>query len=195
MIDTKPPPSELTPGVISGSPIEYSRHNLWPSGHHPLVPALVPPKLPQSRQNLHEQGEIRQINSTEYPKENPAKYPNKSLPQSTDAPSTKRKRGRPKKLIMDPATNSYIDLSHPHFKVLNKQLKPLLAKEYQMEDGSTHMTSQTHSVLKCYDQDQVKELLQKKDRRGRPRKFPIELTGVTIKGIRINGAKKRKLVS
>jgi hypothetical protein len=42
------------------------------------------------------------------------------------------------------------------------------------------------------DDEAVKELLKRKDRRGRPRKFPIEETGLTIKGIRVNGVTKNR---
>ena len=38
----------------------------------------------------------------------------------------------------------------------------------------------------------MQNLLQKKDRRGRPRKFPVEQTGVTIKGVRVNGTMKQR---
>lgn len=102
---------------------------------------------------------------------------------------TKRKRGRPKKLLLDPATNTYIDLLHPNFKQLNKQLKPVQTKEYRLEDGRTQVAP---TALRLFDDAAVRLLLKKKDRRGRPRKFPIEQTGVTIKGVRINGSKKRK---
>lgn len=44
--------------------------------------------------------------------------------------------------------------------------------------------------LRSLEDDAVKQLIQKKDRRGRPRKFPIEETGITIKGIRVNGRGK-----
>lgn len=107
------------------------------------------------------------------------------------AGEVKRKRGRPKKIILDPSTNTYIDSSHPNFKQLNKQLKPM-AHQYRLDDGTTQLASAPSAVLRSYDQNEVRLLLQKKDKRGRPRKFPVEETGLTIKGVRINGAKRRK---
>lgn len=99
---------------------------------------------------------------------------------------TKKKRGRPKKLILDPTTNNYIDSSHENFKRLNKLLKESEAKT----KGKNGPKSNGMKFDLLNDQD-LKQLLELKDRRGRPRKFPIELTGVTIKGVRVNGSKSR----
>jgi len=46
--------------------------------------------------------------------------------------------------------------------------------------------------MRTLEDEAVQQLLQKKDRRGRPRKFPIEETGLTIKGIRVNGTVKQR---
>lgn len=159
----------------------------------------------------------------------------------------KKKRGRPKKLILDPETNTYIDSTHPNFKHLNKVLKDAtdggLSKAHQKElkqqrkqlqqqqaqqqaqaqaqaqqaqqqqqpkkRGRKPNSAKAHidnegipaSLSKLFEQppsmrnlgdEAVQQLLKKKDRRGRPRKFPVEETGVTIKGIRINGNKINK---
>ena len=52
--------------------------------------------------------------------------------------------------------------------------------------GLSKLFEQPPSMRNLGD-EAVQQLLKKKDRRGRPRKFPVEETGVTIKGIRING--------
>ncbi|PYD24022.1 hypothetical protein DND58_29040, partial [Pseudomonas syringae pv. pisi] len=41
--------------------------------------------------------------------------------------------------------------------------------------------------LKSLNDLAVQQLLEKKDKRGRPRKFPIEKTGLTIRGVRVSG--------
>lgn len=107
---------------------------------------------------------------------------------------TKKKRGRPKKLIFDPLTNRYIDSSHPSFKQLNKLLKCALPNE---DDPNVRVAgSAKHEDhprnLRLLEDEAVQELILKKDRRGRPRKFPIEETGLTIKGIRVNGVIKHR---
>lgn len=107
----------------------------------------------------------------------------------TEEEGAKRKRGRPKKLILDPSTNQYIDSSHENYKKLNKLLKESMAKASPASEKESIVEKGTSFDL-LNDQD-VKQLLELKDRRGRPRKFPIELTGVTIKGVRVNGSKAR----
>ncbi|CUM66325.1 uncharacterized protein PRCAT00003987001 [Priceomyces carsonii] len=115
---------------------------------------------------------------------------------------SKKKRGRPRKLILDASTNEYIDSTHPHFKQLNKllresspstsQVKGASTKLYSARgDGHTNLYDQPIS-MRTLEDEEVKKLLQKKDRRGRPRKFPVEQTGLTIKGIRVNGILKQK---
>ncbi|CCE73243.1 Piso0_000272 [Millerozyma farinosa CBS 7064] len=113
----------------------------------------------------------------------------------------KKKRGRPKKLILDPISNQYIDSSHPNFKQLNKLLKssspPVTSQSHssQAHIGSENGLSKLYdqpTYLRALDDDSVQELLRKKDKRGRPRKFPMEQTGLTIKGIRVNGTIKQK---
>lgn len=107
----------------------------------------------------------------------------------------KKKRGRPKKLILDPSTKQYIDSSHPRFKQLNKLLKESSSPSTPNSDGHESGKTVTHVThLSEMDEEEVKELLKRKDRRGRPRKFPIEETGLTIKGIRVNGATKNRRV-
>lgn len=112
---------------------------------------------------------------------------------------------------MDPTTNQYIDSQHPNFKQLNKLLKVSISRSSPSgNDGhGTINTSNLHGtpqlneeeMNKLYEKptymrtlgdDAVQQLLQKKDRRGRPRKFPVEQTGVTIKGIRVNGTLKQR---
>ncbi|EGV61933.1 hypothetical protein PSN45_000629 [Yamadazyma tenuis] len=103
-------------------------------------------------------------------------------------PAEKRKRGRPKLLILDPTLNSYIDSSHPNYKALRTQMK--------REDGpvlSSYVDkSQSAYLLREYDASEASKLLQKKDKRGRPRKFAVEETGITVKGVRIGGMKHKR---
>ena len=122
---------------------------------------------------------------------------------------SKKKRGRPKKLILDPVSNQYIDSSHPNFKQLNKLIKESMPEEAQLQTTTppSWPNEGGEGMSKLYDQpahmrtlnDQaVRQLMQKKDNRGRPRKFPVEHTGLTIKGVRVNGTvkppKKKKSV-
>lgn len=100
----------------------------------------------------------------------------------------RKKRGRPKKLILDPASNQYIDSSHENYKRLNKILKESLEAEKRMEGISVTKNAN----LRTLDEKDVQTLLEKKDRRGRPRKFPIEQTGLKIRGIRVNGSLRGK---
>lgn len=105
----------------------------------------------------------------------------------------KRKRGRPKKFILDPSTNQYIDSSHENYKRLNRIHKESMdaANKSDAKEGTPGFIAKGTSLGSLNDQA-VKQLLEKKDRRGRPRKFPIEQTGVTIKGVRVNGTLKRR---
>lgn len=110
---------------------------------------------------------------------------------STDDGGAKKKRGRPKKLILDPETNQFIDSSHEHYKRLNKLLKERSATVKPSSlDSEVGKFIQKGTNFGSLDDQAVKQLLEQKDRRGRPRKFPIEQTGVTIKGIRVNGTLK-----
>lgn len=105
---------------------------------------------------------------------------------------------------MDPSTNEYIDSSHENFKLLNKLIKSstnphvLLASGSFGPLGNSELDSslsklyQQPAYLRTLDDDAVQQLLKKKDKRGRPRKFPVEQTGLTIKGIRVNGNMKNK---
>ncbi|OVF04689.1 hypothetical protein A9F13_26g00429 [Clavispora lusitaniae] len=107
---------------------------------------------------------------------------------------TKRKRGRPKKFILDPSTNQYIDSSHENYKRLNRLHKESIeaaGERNTPKDSATDFIAKGTNLGSLNDQA-VKQLLEKKDRRGRPRKFPIEQTGVTIKGVRVNGSLKRR---
>lgn len=114
----------------------------------------------------------------------------KLLPPSL-SDGLKKKRGRPKKLILDPSTNQYIDSSHENFKKLNKILKQAMESADAKDSGYAKSTK-----LDIMNDQALKQLLELKDRRGRPRKFPIEQTGLTIKGIRVNGTMKgRKKVT
>lgn len=106
--------------------------------------------------------------------------------------SSKKKRGRPKKLILDPETNVYIDSSHGKFKKLNKLLKESAQAQKPAESASDGSLMSKGSNIETIKDDVLKDLLKKKDKRGRPRKFPIEETGVTIKGIRVNGSLKAR---
>lgn len=122
----------------------------------------------------------------------------RSAPPTPPVSSEKKRRGRPKKLILDPSTNEYINSLHPNFKQLNKELKESELQQSGMAEHSIFKDEQISKLndqptyLRNLDDDAVKQLLQKKDRRGRPRKFPVEQTGITIKGIRVNGNKKKK---
>lgn len=121
----------------------------------------------------------------------------------TGAPEVKRKRGRPKKLILDPTTNLYIDSQHPNFKQLNKLLRENESRAASPPNNTIqqHAPPNEEEMNKLFDKPTylrtlgdgaVQDLLQKKDRRGRPRKFPVEQTGLTIKGIRVNGTMKQR---
>lgn len=126
---------------------------------------------------------------------NPAEtvLPRTKLVAVTDEGSNKKKRGRPKKLILDPATNLYIDSSHENYKRLNK-----LLKESSTSPKTSPIDPQMGKLVTrgtnfgSLNDVAVKQLLEQKDRRGRPRKFPIEQTGITIKGIRVNGILKSR---
>lgn len=104
--------------------------------------------------------------------------------------SERKKRGRPKKLILDPETNEFIDSSHEHYKRLNKLLMETATDKANTNDMGKLI--QKGSNFDSLNDQTVKQLLEQKDRRGRPRKFPIEQTGVTIKGIRVNGTLKAR---
>lgn len=104
--------------------------------------------------------------------------------------SLRKKRGRPKKLILDPETNEFIDSSHEHYKRLNKLLMQTTADKTSTTDMGKLI--QKGSNFDNLNDQTVKQLLEQKDRRGRPRKFPIEQTGVTIRGIRVNGTLKAR---
>lgn len=131
--------------------------------------------------------------------------------QDGQASDTKKRRGRPKKFILDPSTNEYIDSTHPNFKALNRVFKkstkrknrtsnpqvsvpnslPNAQPDYESEEAQ-HARKMARlqdkpPYLRSLEDETVKNLIKKKDRRGRPRKFPVEQTGITIKGIRVNG--------
>lgn len=112
---------------------------------------------------------------------------------ATDEEGSKKKRGRPKKLILDPETNQYIDSSHENYKRLNRLLKEnsSFPKTKPPNDQVGKLITKGTNFGSLNDQT-VKQLLEQKDRRGRPRKFPIEQTGITIKGIRVNGTLKSR---
>ncbi|EDK40990.2 hypothetical protein PGUG_05088 [Meyerozyma guilliermondii ATCC 6260] len=188
--------------------------------HNPAPPRLQQPAQPQIsqyQQQLQYPQHFQQQMQIPY-HHTPAQRHDELMKDSQSPPQTipnvsqekfqertmlvKKKRGRPKKLILDPSTKSYIDSSHPRFKQLNKILKessnpstPNSSLGHMNgQEGSRQLTQVTH--LRDMDDEAVKELLKRKDRRGRPRKFPIEETGLTIKGIRVNGvAKNRKAKS
>lgn len=176
--DPSPPPTNTTTNTTTTN----NKGKRDPHSHPPHPAPLPPPPASESPSMTVAGAMATPAPMSPSPKHHGPRKPGGDV---------KRKRGRPKKIILDPSTNTYIDLSHPNFKQLNKQLKPM-AHQYRLDDGTTQLTSATNAVLRSYDQNEVQLLLQKKDRRGRPRKFPIEETGLTIKGVRINGAKKRK---
>lgn len=137
-----------------------------------------------------------------------------SAPQQQDS-TGKKKRGRPKKFILDPSTNTMIDSTHPNFKMLNKAMREGNNFEEStnghVNSTNTNVNTNTNSssntnadlsglfnasnTIGNFNDVELKELLKKKDRRGRPRKFAIEETGVTIKGVRINGSGISKKLS
>lgn len=120
----------------------------------------------------------------------------------------KKGRGRPKKLIFDPSTQQYVDSAHPNYKDLNKllkqsmlSLKALNSGAYNGNDGEV-TSSELHAPIppdivrriisqplysRRIDDEAVRQLIRRRDRRGRPRKYTEEETGVTIRGIRVNG--------
>lgn len=211
--------------------------------HHPLqlmnlFPQNTSPKQTQHIQMQAIQGRMLDtFSGLQYPEDllqgqsTQPQYPGKQQQQQEEKPEkarkkkeddlqidAKKKRGRPKKLILDPSTNDYIDSSHPSFKQLNKALKESFSASNRFDEagnplspgaaaaaaasGKSRINEQDVTINKLFDQptylrsfedDAVQELLQKKDKRGRPRKFPIEQTGVTIKGIRVNGNSKHKV--
>lgn len=106
----------------------------------------------------------------------------------TDEDGSKKKRGRPKKLILDPSSNQYIDSSHENFKKLNRLLK----QNADVTVKQAHSAMENNLKFDSLNDQEMKQLLELKDRRGRPRKFPVEQTGITIKGVRVNGTIKGK---
>ena len=108
---------------------------------------------------------------------------------ATDDDGSKKKRGRPKKYILDPSTNEFIDSSHENFKRLNKLLKSSTKTTLEkIGDSEKHVGIVKGTSLKSLNDVAVQQLLEKKDKRGRPRKFPIEKTGLTIRGVRVSGS-------
>ena len=83
-----------------------------------------------------------------------------------------------------------IDSTHPNFKQLNKALKDGNIDQDVRSNGN-NVTNDMSVLLNSsgtvdgFNDSELKELLKKKDRRGRPRKFPVEETGVTIKGLEL----------
>ncbi|KAM9932504.1 hypothetical protein OXX80_007870, partial [Metschnikowia pulcherrima] len=63
----------------------------------------------------------------------------------------------------------------------------------QNSDGivkSGHSPMENGLRLDSLNDEEMRQLLSSKDRRGRPRKFPVEQTGITIKGVRVAGSLK-----
>lgn len=126
---------------------------------------------------------------------------------STNLPNQeKRKRGRPKTLLFDPSINQYIDSSHANYKSLKKQLKDSgagspLSENYlerslnsnNPPSGDSNGSHSSYLTPHEFNELEIQNLLQKKDRRGRPRKFGFEETGITVKGVKVGGIKKKKL--
>lgn len=160
-------------------------HQLSPNPSMVKLPSI---KLPARQSVLRDLSDIAL--------EKDEKKVSKRSPSITD---DKKRRGRPKKLILDPSTNEYITSSHPNFKHLNKLLKEAESNQNGstesniLKDETISKLNDQPTYLRKLDDDAVKQLLTKKDRRGRPRKFPVEQTGLTIRGIRVNGVKKKKL--
>ena len=92
-----------------------------------------------------------------------------------------------------------IDSTHPNFKLLNKAIRDGNnyddSRNGQSPSSSTSNATNTNTdisglfsssnTIGNFNDTELKELLKKKDRRGRPRKFAIEETGVTIKGLEL----------
>lgn len=121
------------------------------------------------------------------------------------SPIEKRKRGRPKTLLFDASINQYIDSSHPNYKSVKQQLKnnsngneldgSYLGKSITTSNnpGNSHATHHsTYLIPHEFNELEVQNLLRKKDRRGRPRKFGFEETGITVKGVKVGGIKKKR---
>lgn len=107
---------------------------------------------------------------------------------ATEEDGSKKKRGRPKKLLLDPSTNEFIDSSHENYKRLNRMLKSSTSvAQPGDEDKEKYIGLVKGTSLNSLNDIALQQLLEKKDKRGRPRKFPIEKTGLTIRGIRVSG--------
>lgn len=105
----------------------------------------------------------------------------------------RRKRGRPRLLLYDSNTNEYMDSTHPNYKQLKKELES--SGKLTDEFLSTYLikkASAGSATSREYNEADIRDLMRKKDKRGRPRKFPIEETGMTVKGVRVDGIKKQK---
>lgn len=111
----------------------------------------------------------------------------KLVPAMNEA-GLKKKRGRPKKMILDPSTNLYIDSLHANFKKLNKILK----RNMEATAKTDHGFLEHGGRLDTMNDQALQRLIDSKDRRGRPRKFPIEETGITVRGVRVSGTMKRR---
>lgn len=198
------PPIGLPAQALQPKP--HNSHHFLPDHVHNIQQQSQFPPQPQQlvQHQIHHQSHRHQIQpyyGTEQPHHQQF-FGHSNNQQIQVIHDSKKKRGRPKKLILDPITNQYIDSTHPNFKYLNKMAKSSSAPSkprmslvpVQSEiDGDITKLYDKPTYLRTLEDDAVQQLLQKKDKRGRPRKFPIEQTGLTIKGIRVNGtAKQRK---
>lgn len=149
-----------------------------------------PQTHPEVSSNVHKVDESIQVQNSEVEGLDKHKITivTKFVP-ATEDDGSKKKRGRPKKYILDPVTNVFIDSSHENFKRLNKLLKSTTKTKLKtLGDAEQHIGIVKGTSLKSLNDVAVQQLLEKKDKRGRPRKFPIEKTGLTIRGVRVSGS-------
>lgn len=170
-----------------GQQIDQAEFNQYALQQHPSQQS--PQAQPELSNNVHKVNETIEIQNSEVEGLDKHKITivTKFVP-ATEDDGSKKKRGRPKKYILDPATNDFIDSSHENFKRLNKLLKSTTkTKLKKLGDAEQHIGIVKGTSLKSLNDVAVQQLLEKKDKRGRPRKFPIEKTGLTIRGVRVSG--------
>ncbi|CAX45638.1 conserved hypothetical protein [Candida dubliniensis CD36] len=192
---SSPPPPQQQQSYYQQSSQNYSQN----SSQHPQGQQTRELSSPGNSNNQVHSSSSTQEDNHKQRKSNDHKNTHKSqvvpkIVDQTDPSTGKKKRGRPKKFILDPSTNTMIDSTHPNFKQLNKALKDGNIDQDVRSNGSSTTISDMSVLLNSsgtvdgFNDLELKELLKKKDRRGRPRKFTVEETGVTIKGVRINGS-------
>lgn len=187
--------------------MQHEQNHLYQRAQHPQQRPYHPqqPQIPAHLQLQQLPHKLPLEQQVPLPQKPPALMASSlALSQPTPEMPEKKKRGRPRKLLLDPSTNKYIDSTHENFKQLNKLIKSSAEPNGLLPSGAFGLLGnpeldsslsklyQQPAYLRTLDDDAVQQLLKKKDKRGRPRKFPVEQTGLTIKGIRVNGNMKPK---